>query len=482
MFNVRPEKFSPWIRFKPPSNDPPGFRMAADGSIRGSDDSGLGFRGYNSSANTAPSLDIGFGEYNTAGSSNPFGFIAPYTPATDPIPSFDGESLPPLPTAPLFPQMTEPQLLWPSLQGYDGDLGTRPETPVPGFHVEPPADDTPGFRVVADGPTQGAFEVTPQIGPFEYGLRTDAAPPIEPGSDYMSRPADNGVHPTLHGTLDPPYLPRPLRAPVQEALDQIAKIYAGVRASPGGLFDRQGSNTSSVMLRGGFGDGLVPAVSEVLDPQHILPTQGGGWRPPPDHNKPRPLPKPTPDSSRPQQPLPPRTQGTQVPPDTAPAAAVAETATRERAATFDTHRRHLQELDPDSPLLKLEPVPGVTPDQATVDSFGKEVRRIVGEKVDRTVEGLSAQSTYEQRSIVRTIRGDVDLRAEFERLKTAGKRVDGGGGQYGRDGELYELPGGVRVGFRMANDMRTGEKSSVPTLDIRYPGRKRITFHYNNQR
>ena len=79
-------------------------------------------------------------------------------------------------------------------------------------------------------------------------------------------------------------------------------------------------------------------------------------------------------------------------------------------------------------------------------------------------------------------RGDDDLRDKFERLKITGKRVDGGLGQYGRAGELYELPGGVRMGFRMANDTRTGEKSSIPTLDIIIPGRKPVRFHYNNQR
>jgi hypothetical protein len=124
----------------------------------------------------------------------------------------------------------------------------------------------------------------------------------------------------------------------------------------------------------------------------------------------------------------------------------------------------------------------VVPDQATVDRYGNEVRGIVRKRVEQAIEDLSAGSTYDHRSTVRTFRGDADLRAEFERLKITGKRVDGGRGQYGRDGELYELPGGVRIGFRMANDMRTGEKSSIPILDVRYPGRKRITFHYNNRR
>jgi hypothetical protein len=40
MFNVRPDQFWPWIHFEPPSEDPPGFRMAADGSMRASAQSG----------------------------------------------------------------------------------------------------------------------------------------------------------------------------------------------------------------------------------------------------------------------------------------------------------------------------------------------------------------------------------------------------------------------------------------------------------
>jgi hypothetical protein len=112
------------------------------------------------------------------------------------------------------------------------------------------------------------------------------------------------------------------------------------------------------------------------------------------------------------------------------------------------------------------------------------VKGIVRKRVSQAIDDLSAQSTYDHTSRVRTIGGAADLRAEFERLKTTGKRVYGARGQYaeGGDGEFYELPGGVRIGFRMANDMRTGENRSLPTLDIVYPGRGRFRFHYNNQR
>lgn len=110
--------------------------------------------------------------------------------------------------------------------------------------------------------------------------------------------------------------------------------------------------------------------------------------------------------------------------------------------------------------------------------------RIVSEKVEAKTRELQSKSSYEQRSQIRTIGGDVDLRVEFEALQVTGKRIYVGGGQYaeGRGGEMYELPGGIRVGFRMANDMRTGAKSSIPTLDIVFPSGDRIRFHYNPTR
>ena len=46
MFNVRPDQLWPWIHFEPPSEDLPGFRMAADGSIRATGESGSGFPSY----------------------------------------------------------------------------------------------------------------------------------------------------------------------------------------------------------------------------------------------------------------------------------------------------------------------------------------------------------------------------------------------------------------------------------------------------
>jgi hypothetical protein len=271
---------------------------------------------------------------------------------------------------------------------------------------------------------------------------------------------------------------------VQEALDQLALIYAG--AGGDRLFRRQSPYAGATATAGdAYGSAPSPTISGVMDPRHIVPVNRPTGPPPGIGDNSRQAPKQAP--VRPSQPQPQAPRGapsTQPQPDTAGPAAAADAAAQEPAATYNTYREQLLALDPDNPLLKIEPVPGVVPDRTTVDRYGEEVRGIVRKRIDRIVEDFSKQSTYEQRSIVRTIGGDIDLRAEFERLKVAGKRVEGGGaGQYNRgDGELYELPGGLRVGFRMANDTRTGEKRSIPTLDIKYPGRQRITFHFNNRR
>jgi hypothetical protein len=253
-------------------------------------------------------------------------------------------------------------------------------------------------------------------------------------------------------------------------------------------------------------EGPSPAVSDGFDPRHIVPAQAGGrppsFRPPapppprqqpgPGHNQPpgRELPPGLPSVIEnwrrlTQPPVQPPAAST--PPDAAgPRAAAEQAAAQERAATYDTYREHLQKLDPTNPLLRIEPVPGVPPDQDVVDRTQEETRRIILEKVGTKTEKLREKSTYEQRSKVRTISGDVDLRKEFEELKVTGTRIYAGGGQYGKsgDGEMFELPGGqgIRVGFRMANDERTGAKNSIPTLDVVIPGTSRMRFHYNPER
>jgi len=147
-------------------------------------------------------------------------------------------------------------------------------------------------------------------------------------------------------------------------------------------------------------------------------------------------------------------------------------------------RENLKALAPDHEFLKEPLEAGAVPDQATVDRYGREVVRIVAEKVDAALGDLTSKSSYEQQSSVRTIEGNVNLRAEFDRLKTVGKRARPRSGQYseGRGGELYELPGGIQIGFRMANDIRAGTLGTIPTLEIKMPGQRAIKFHYNEKR
>ena len=251
------------------------------------------------------------------------------------------------------------------------------------------------------------------------------------------------------------------------------------------------------------GEDITTIVGEIIDgfdPRHIVQAQAGGrpptFRPPtppppgprpgPGHNQPpAQVPGTTPGRPSPLAPQPP--QGTQPVPDPAGPAAVAErAAAQERTATYNTYREHLQELDPGNPLLKLEPVPGVPPDQNTVESHEREVTRVVRKKIDDRTTELKAQSTYSNDSDVRTIGGEVDLRVEFDKLKVGGTRIYKERGQYkeGGSGELYALPGsdGLQVGFRMAHDMQKGIQGSVPTLEIIVPGRDPIKFHYNSER
>ncbi|MBL0899036.1 MAG: hypothetical protein IBJ17_10125 [Reyranella sp.] len=245
---------------------------------------------------------------------------------------------------------------------------------------------------------------------------------------------------------------------------------------------------------------LVREPSEPFDPQHVVPTQAGRppTRPPPPGTQPTPLPGPRDNRPRPETPpgLPtplenfgrgrqsvPPAPAAPLPPNAAgPGAAAAGDDEARRRRALEEARESLKALAPDHQFLK-EP-PDAVPDQAKVDRHEREVVRIVSEKVDAKVGELRSKSTYEQRSEIRTIGGDVDLRAEFDKLKVTGRRIFSGDGQYGRggSGEMYELPGGTRVGFRMANDVRTGAKNSVPTLDVAVPGSNQVRFHYNPTR
>jgi soluble lytic murein transglycosylase-like protein len=96
--------------------------------------------------------------------------------------------------------------------------------------------------VAADGSvreTQGTgFE------PFGYDPRDGAAPPA--GTDF-----EDAIRLTSGGLYSPADLATLPRSPVQEALDQIARIYAGFGTKPSSLLDRQGPSTGMVAPGGG---------------------------------------------------------------------------------------------------------------------------------------------------------------------------------------------------------------------------------------
>ncbi len=142
---------------------------------------------------------------------------------------------------------------------------------------------------------------------------------------------------------------------------------------------------------GGGGSGRGPQTPSAATPQQ-RPTPGLGHNQPP-REIPDGLPTAIDKVRRWMQP-PVQSPAAPTPSDaTGPHAAAEQGAARERATTYDTYREHLQKLDPDNPLLKLEPAPGVPPDQNVVDRIQEETRRIVREKVGMKTEELRAQST-----------------------------------------------------------------------------------------
>ena len=188
MFNVRPDQLWPWIHFEPPSEDPPGFRMAADGSIRATGESGSRFPSYGSGTNPSAPFDIEFGNAYRAASS---GFDGRGSGAGL-IPSFGSGSLPPFATSLLFPRLTEPQTMWPGTQGHIGEPEARPDTSVPGLHhFKPPADDPPGFRVAADGSVRNGSPNDPNLWSLGYDPHTDVTRPTGISSDAL-RPFPDG--------------------------------------------------------------------------------------------------------------------------------------------------------------------------------------------------------------------------------------------------------------------------------------------------
>jgi hypothetical protein len=204
MFNVRPDQFWPWIHLEPPSKDPPGFGVAADGSIRASAP-GSELPSDGSGPNPVEPFD---GEF-----SNPYRAISRGFPGetngADPIPPFGTGSLPQF-TSLLFPRLAEPQTMWPGLQGHIGEPDAKPDTTLPGLHhFKPPADCPPGFRVADDSSVRNGSQDDPHLWSLGHDLSSDGFRPIRDDSNPFDLPGQQRENinpiPSFDGGSFPPH-------------------------------------------------------------------------------------------------------------------------------------------------------------------------------------------------------------------------------------------------------------------------------------
>lgn len=164
---------------------------------------------------------------------------------------------------------------------------------MPGFHVEPAADDPPSFRVgvsdinqndLPDDAHNWLFSYNPDVGlPSAIGIPDPGAYPADEENFYSVVPP----------AYDPVFFPEPPRDRIKEALDQIASIYGGVLGEP--FFGQPTSPTNRVFADYTNSNQRPFTNSDALDPQFIVPTQTNPPpRPPITPPAPRPTPTPTP--------------------------------------------------------------------------------------------------------------------------------------------------------------------------------------------
>jgi hypothetical protein len=210
MFNVRPDGFWPWLYPRPHADNDidPGFRSAG-------------------------------------GSGSPMDFL------DRPNPNADRYG-----TLPMVQPIVGQHSPWLGLPARALDVG--PDMSVPGFRVLSPEDELPGFPVG----TNGSVRNDP---PDDYGL---ASLGYDPQTSFapigaVVGPRRTGSYAASHFAYNPIDLPP--RDFVREALDQIARIYAGVGGDR--FFDQPDSNTQPV-TRHGHSE-ASPASGEAFDPQYV---------------------------------------------------------------------------------------------------------------------------------------------------------------------------------------------------------------------
>lgn len=214
MFNVRPDGFWPWLY--------PGAR--AD------DDIDPGFR-------------------RTGGSGSPFDFPDRPNPNADRYGAL-----------PMVQPIVGRHSPSPGLPGYAGALDVGPDMSVPGFRVQAPEGELPGFRIGTNGSVRNDQRDDFGLASLGYDSQASLAP-ISAG--FVVGPRRTGSYTATDFAYSPIDLPP--RDFVREALDQIARIYAGIGGDQ--FFDQPGSNARTIMRHGDREP--LPSGGEAFDPQYV---------------------------------------------------------------------------------------------------------------------------------------------------------------------------------------------------------------------
>lgn len=180
---------------------------------------------------------------------------------------------------PELPRIAKPLVATPGLHNFE----PQPEF-VPGFHVEPAADDSPGFRVGAtyaqnsapDDADNWLFGYNPDVG-NPPGVGT-SPPDVEPQDEEGSYT----VPPLVY---DPVRLPEPPQDHIREALDQIARIYRDAFADSS--FRRPTAYVRSLLPDGTDGNRKPSTDNRALDPRFIILAQANPPPRPPPFRRPK---------------------------------------------------------------------------------------------------------------------------------------------------------------------------------------------------
>lgn len=124
-------------------------------------------------------------------------------------------------------------------------FNVRPEALSPWLYVEPPTpDEVPGFRMNPDGSVRDTPRAAPP-GSFGSNPGASPSPPMATGFHDAIRVAPSNVYPEAYLTGLSDFV-LPPRHPLQDALDQITRIYAPFVPRSSGLFEPQRSGTNTV--------------------------------------------------------------------------------------------------------------------------------------------------------------------------------------------------------------------------------------------